>query len=148
MGSPSLLIVGKVAQLQHAMRWYDAQPLFAKRVLVTRPRHQLGPTAKTLRLRGAQVIAHSVFADTKRNVVPLCTMRRGVSTGVKAHSARAANWRLHIGVGEPNAHRGNPIEIRRGQMGMTRATQIIMPKLVIHDEKDVQARLLLPRSLV
>ncbi|HZO13148.1 MAG TPA: uroporphyrinogen-III C-methyltransferase [Polyangiaceae bacterium] len=56
LGSPSLLIVGDVVALRPDVRWYDAQALFGKRVLVTRPAHQIAPTAKQLRQRGAEAV--------------------------------------------------------------------------------------------
>jgi uroporphyrinogen III methyltransferase/synthase len=62
VGSPSLLIVGSVVTLRNEVRWYDAQPLFGKRVLVTRPAHQIAATARLLRRRGAEAIPFSTIA--------------------------------------------------------------------------------------
>jgi uroporphyrinogen III methyltransferase / synthase len=57
IGTPSLVIVGDVAKLRDKLAWFDRQPLFGKRVLVTRPAHQIAPTAALLRRRGAEPIA-------------------------------------------------------------------------------------------
>jgi uroporphyrinogen III methyltransferase/synthase len=56
LGSPAILVVGAVASLRARLRWFDARPLFGKRVLVTRPAGQAGATADLLRRRGAEPI--------------------------------------------------------------------------------------------
>jgi len=53
---PGVLIVGRVAALRGHLRWYDARPLFGKRVLVTRPRGQATELADRLEAMGAEVI--------------------------------------------------------------------------------------------
>lgn len=62
LGAPSLLIVGEVAGLRAELSWFDRQPLFGQRVLVTRPAHQIAPTAVMLRRRGAQPIPFPTIA--------------------------------------------------------------------------------------
>jgi uroporphyrinogen III methyltransferase/synthase len=56
LASPALVVVGAVTELRAALRWFDARPLFGKRVLVTRPKGQAASTSKLLRLRGAEPI--------------------------------------------------------------------------------------------
>lgn len=56
LGSPAIVVVGPVVSLRRALRWFDARPLFGKRVLVTRPEGQAGATADLLRRRGADPI--------------------------------------------------------------------------------------------
>jgi uroporphyrinogen III methyltransferase/synthase len=53
---PGVLIVGRVAALREHLRWYDARPLFGKRVLVTRPRGQATELVDRLEDMGAEVI--------------------------------------------------------------------------------------------
>lgn len=62
LGTPSLLIVGDVTRMRAELSWFDRQPLFGQRVLVTRPAHQIGPTAAMLRRRGAQPIPFPTIA--------------------------------------------------------------------------------------
>lgn len=62
IANPSLLVVGAVVALRDELRWFDAQPLFGKRVLVLRPAHQAGPTAKLLRERGADPVLFPTIA--------------------------------------------------------------------------------------
>ena len=38
--APAILIVGRVAALREHLRWFDAKPLFGKRIVVTRPRER------------------------------------------------------------------------------------------------------------
>ncbi len=62
IGSPSLLVVGGVAELREPLSWFDNRPLFGKRVLLTRPAHQLAPTIELLRRRGAEAVAFPTIA--------------------------------------------------------------------------------------
>lgn len=60
--------VGAVAAIGPAIdgmerrRWFDRWPLFARRVVVTRPAHQIEATANDLRRRGAEPLAHPTIA--------------------------------------------------------------------------------------
>jgi uroporphyrinogen III methyltransferase/synthase len=56
LGSPAVIVVGDVARLRSKLRWFDARPLFGKRVLLTRPRGQVESTARLIRLRGGEPI--------------------------------------------------------------------------------------------
>ena len=63
---PGMLIVGRVAGLREHLRWFDARPLFGKRIVVTRPREQAGELVEALEQLGANVIE----APTVRIVPP------------------------------------------------------------------------------
>ncbi len=54
--NPAVVIIGQVAKLRERMRWFDQQPLFGKRILVTRPEHQAEDTAREIRDRGAEAV--------------------------------------------------------------------------------------------
>lgn len=54
--SPAVLVIGAVTALRDALRWFDRKPLFGKRVLVTRPRHQARSTARLIRQRGGEAV--------------------------------------------------------------------------------------------
>lgn len=56
LGLPAITIVGDVVALRETLRWYDRQPLFGARVLVTRPAHQRDDLATLLRDEGADPI--------------------------------------------------------------------------------------------
>ena len=51
-----MLIVGRVTGLREHLRWFDARPLFGKRIVVTRPREQAGELVEQLEALGATVI--------------------------------------------------------------------------------------------
>jgi uroporphyrinogen III methyltransferase/synthase len=53
---PGMLIVGRVTRLREHLRWFDARPLFGRRIVVTRPREQAGEFVEQLEALGATVI--------------------------------------------------------------------------------------------
>ena len=54
LASPSVIVVGVVAAEQ--LDWFEARPLFGRRIVVTRPRERVGRLAARLREQGAEVI--------------------------------------------------------------------------------------------
>lgn len=56
LGMPALTVVGEVVRLRDELRWYDKQPLFGKRVLITRAADQAKPMIEALRDAGADAI--------------------------------------------------------------------------------------------
>ena len=53
---PAILVVGRVVAFRDHLRWFDARPLFGKRVLVTRPREQSAEFVDLLVGLGAEPI--------------------------------------------------------------------------------------------
>jgi uroporphyrinogen III methyltransferase/synthase len=53
---PAVLVVGAVAGLREHLRWFDARPLFGRRVIVTRTREQAGDLVQMLEDLGAEAI--------------------------------------------------------------------------------------------
>jgi uroporphyrinogen III methyltransferase/synthase len=54
--APSLVVVGEVVRLREELAWCEARPLFGKRVLVTRPRHQAAELAGRIEALGGQAV--------------------------------------------------------------------------------------------
>ena len=53
---PAVIVVGEVVRLREKLRWFDNLPLFGKRILVTRPRHQASRLSQLLLKRGASPV--------------------------------------------------------------------------------------------
>jgi uroporphyrinogen III methyltransferase/synthase len=53
---PAIAVVGRVVALREHLRWFDARPLFGKRILVTRPRDQSADLIERLEAMGADAI--------------------------------------------------------------------------------------------
>ncbi len=53
---PVVIIVGEVVRLRDRLRWFDNRPLFGKKVLVTRARHQASALSKLLMEHGAEAV--------------------------------------------------------------------------------------------
>jgi uroporphyrinogen III methyltransferase/synthase len=55
------LVIGKVVGLREHLRWFDQRPLFGRRVLVTRSRHQSAELVELLEAAGAEAIEAPVL---------------------------------------------------------------------------------------
>lgn len=56
IGAPAITIVGDVVSLRAKISWYEARPLFGRRIVVTRARAQASSFAAALEELGAEVI--------------------------------------------------------------------------------------------
>jgi len=60
--APAIVVIGDVVRERERIRWFDAQPLFGKRVLITRPAHQADDIATRLWEAGAEPIVAPTIA--------------------------------------------------------------------------------------
>ena len=56
MTPPAIIIIGGVVALRDKLRWFDSQPLFGKKIVVTRTRSQSSKLSKLLSSLGAKAI--------------------------------------------------------------------------------------------
>ncbi|HEX2835717.1 MAG TPA: uroporphyrinogen-III C-methyltransferase [Thermoanaerobaculia bacterium] len=54
--TPALIVVGDVVKLHETLNWFEAKPLFGKKVVVTRAREQASELRRMLEESGAQVL--------------------------------------------------------------------------------------------
>ncbi len=66
LGPPAITVVGEVVRLRETLRWFDNRPLFGKRVLVTRTRHQASALGRLLAQEGAQPVELPVLEIKRR----------------------------------------------------------------------------------
>lgn len=57
LSAPAITIVGEVVRLRESLRWFETRPLFGRRILITRPKHQAEELRSRLAALGADVIA-------------------------------------------------------------------------------------------
>ncbi len=105
IGAPAIVVIGDVVREREHIRWFDAQPLFGKRVLVTRPAHQADDIALRLYEVGAEPILAPTIAigppDDPRRRAPTrwraCATTRGscsqAATAWTRSSRTCASWR-------------------------------------------------------
>ncbi len=53
LAAPAIVVIGPVVKLRPQTSWFEQRPLFGKRVLITRPRHQADEMTRQLSLLGA-----------------------------------------------------------------------------------------------
>lgn len=53
---PGIIVVGKVVELRNTLNWFEKKPLFAKKIAITRARHQSLKLGAALSEKGADVI--------------------------------------------------------------------------------------------
>jgi uroporphyrinogen III methyltransferase/synthase len=91
---PAVLVVGRVAALREHLRWFDARPLFGKRVLVTRPRDQTGELVDRLEAAGADpILAPMIRIEPPEDYGPLdeACARAGTFNWIVFASANAVD---------------------------------------------------------
>lgn len=80
--SPVTIVVGQVVRLRDALAWFEARPLFGRRVVVTRPLHQSAPLVGALSERGAGVLeAPTISIDEPSSYVDLDAAAASLARG-------------------------------------------------------------------
>jgi uroporphyrinogen III methyltransferase/synthase len=78
----AILIVGRVTAFREHLRWWDARPLFGKRVLVTRPRDQASELVDQLVAVGADAVeAPMIRIEPPPDVGPLLEAAGAAAAG-------------------------------------------------------------------
>lgn len=68
---PVVVVVGEVVGLRESIEWFEKRPLFGRRVLITRPRHQASALSRLLEEAGAEVLACPSIAIESLDPAPL-----------------------------------------------------------------------------
>ncbi len=80
--APAVLVVGEVAALGRRFGWYEKQPLFGRRILLTRPQSRNEKLAQYLRRLGAEVLEMPAIRTALRDCQ---TQLREVLEGISAY---------------------------------------------------------------
>ncbi len=56
IGPPTVAVIGEVVNLRHKLNWFERQPLFGQRIVVTRALEQAGQLTRRLQEHGAEVL--------------------------------------------------------------------------------------------
>jgi len=68
---PGVIVVGGVVSLREKLSWFDSQPLFGKKVVVTRSRTQASAMSAKLTRLGAQVMEFPTIEIKKTDTTPI-----------------------------------------------------------------------------
>jgi uroporphyrinogen III methyltransferase / synthase len=69
--APAIVVVGEVVALREELRWFDRDPLFGKRVLITRPGKHAERFARTLYARGVEpILASTISIGAPDDIAP------------------------------------------------------------------------------
>jgi len=71
LNPPAIIIMGGVVTLRDKLRWFDNQPLFGKKIVVTRTREQASKLSKMLTILGARAIEFPVISIKRNNDMSL-----------------------------------------------------------------------------
>lgn len=75
---PAIIIMGGVVSLREKLRWFDTQPLFGKKIVVTRTRNQASKLTKILTSLGARTIEFPTIEIKKLDDMYL--LRKSISS--------------------------------------------------------------------
>jgi uroporphyrinogen III methyltransferase/synthase len=69
---PAVVVIGRVAEMANAFRWFEELPLFGQRIVVTRAAHQTASTVQRLGALGAEVLElPAIRLEPPRNWEPV-----------------------------------------------------------------------------
>lgn len=82
---PAVMVVGSVVDLRRTAQWFEKRPLFGRRVVVTRARHQASDLLQLLAAQGADAVAVpclDIAAPTDLDALTAAAHRMGEFDGV------------------------------------------------------------------
>ena len=71
MRPPVTVVIGEVVRLRGSVEWFERRPLFGRRIVVTRPRHQAPRLARLLAEQGAEVLECPTIEIVPLDATPL-----------------------------------------------------------------------------
>jgi len=77
---PVTVVIGEVVRLRASVEWFESRPLFGRRVVVTRPRHQAPRLAGLLAEQGAEVLECPTIEIAPLDATPLRAEIRNLSS--------------------------------------------------------------------
>jgi uroporphyrinogen III methyltransferase / synthase len=104
LSAPAVLIVGEVVALRGRLSWFEKRPLFGKRVVVTRPRHQATGMVRRLEELGATVFTLPL--------VEICKLADWSRVDNAIARLKEFNWLVFTSVNGVDAFLGRLLELK------------------------------------
>jgi uroporphyrinogen III methyltransferase/synthase len=131
----AILIVGRVVGFREHLRWFDARPLFGRRVLVTRPRDQAVELVEKLESLGAEAVEAPMIRIAPPDDPALLDGARDIRalkgpllcTVGTATAARLARYGLKVDL-VPDEFRAEAVVDAIAQRGPVEGSRILLPR--------------------
>lgn len=86
IGTPAIIVVGKVCSLEESFAWAEKRPLAGKEIILTRPKASISEMAKKLRKLGAQVLEMPAIETVSLGVTEELKNQLGVISKMQKES--------------------------------------------------------------
>ena len=109
IAAPAIVVIGDVVRLRERIRWFDVNPLFGKRVLITRPAHQAASSRRACgKSAPSRSLAPTIAIGPPDDPLAARSTRStafATTTGSSSRAATASTHSSRIGARRPGRAR-------------------------------------------